>query len=294
MPDTIDVFQKYQVSVNWTQVHAAGVRRVFVKLTNGAATAAPAGDGYVNGAHSAGLTVGGYAYALGGDPLAQAEVFAGELLRMPNALALAPALDFEDPSLPTSTVAQRTWITTFFTRLRARIPTLTKVLLYSSGSALAAMTAGSIAVPGLQVLIWDAESGPNDGRVHPAVHYNGAVAVHQYTSVGTVPGVAGKVDEDTTDTDITEGSTMTDPNAKPLDRQNPVYDGSTLAGQVTVEAMAQRFDNAMEQQSKRDGQILTELAAVKTELDALKVSQAPAGTLSGDATVTVHLAPAQQ
>jgi lysozyme len=203
MPDTIDVFQKYQGSVNWTQVHAAGVRRVFVKLTNGAATAAPAGDGYVNGAHSAGLTVGGYAYALGGDPSAQAEAFAHELLRMPNALGLAPALDFEDSSLLAGATQRRNWIAAFFGRLKALVPRLTRVLLYSSGSTLTAINASTITVPGLAVLIWDAEYGPNNGGEHPVTHYTGAVAVHQFTSVGHVAGIEPAVDEDTVTADIT-------------------------------------------------------------------------------------------
>lgn len=296
----IDVFEKYQGSINWAEVAASGVRNVFVKLTNGVSVARPGGDHYVTGAHGAGLAVGGYAYVLGGNAAAQAETFARELLRL-DALDLAPACDFEDASLPTGAADRRAWIVAFFTRLKVRIPRLTRVLLYSSGSELTAIGADSIALPGLQVLIWDAEYGPNDGAEHPVTHYTGRRAMHQYSSNAHVPGIAGVVDADDSTTDITEGSTMTDPNAVALDRQNPVYDGSVLTGQVTVEAMAQRFDNAMEQMAKRDGQILTaltgvksELDAVKTELDALKTGQAPASTLTGDATVTVHLAPAAQ
>lgn len=293
MSKAIDVFEKYQGAINWGQVAAAGVRNVFVKLTNGTKAASPPGDHYVTGARAAGVAVGGYAYVLGGSATAQADAFASELLRL-DALDLAPALDFEDASLPTGATDRRAWIVAFFTRLKVRIPSLTRVLLYSSGSELTAINADSIALPGLQVLIWDAEYGPNNGTEHAIVHYTGTVAVHQYTSVASVPGVAGQLDEDTIDTDITEGATMTDPNSIPLDRTNPVYDGSVLDGQVSVEAMAQRFDNAMEQMAKRDGQILAALAAVKTELDGLKAAQTPVGTLSGDATVTVHLAPAAQ
>jgi GH25 family lysozyme M1 (1,4-beta-N-acetylmuramidase) len=197
----IDVFQKYQGSVNWSQVRAAGLSAVFVKLSNGANVASPAGDSYVSGARAAGLKIGGYAYVLGGSATAQADAFAAQLTRL-NAMDLAPAIDFEDASLPTSAASRRSFIASFFARLKARIPSLGRVLLYGSGALLVAINAGTITVPGLQVLIWDAEYGPNDGAEHPRTHYTAAVAVHQYTSVGRVAGISGNVDRDTVYTDI--------------------------------------------------------------------------------------------
>lgn len=198
----IDVFQKYQGNVNWAQVRGAGLSAVFVKLTNGTSVASPAGDTYVRGAKAAGLQVGGYAYVLGGSATAQADVFAAQLLRL-NALGLAPALDFEDAGLPASAASRRSWIVSFFARLKTRIPSLGRVLLYSSGAELVAINAGTIRVAGLQVLIWDAEYGANDGAEHPRTHYTAPVAVHQYTSVGRVAGISGNVDRNTIYTDIT-------------------------------------------------------------------------------------------
>ncbi|HEY1572634.1 MAG TPA: glycoside hydrolase family 25 protein [Pseudonocardiaceae bacterium] len=199
----IDVYQRFQGTIDWPAVARAGVVDVFVKLTNGPGPADVRGDAYVRAAHAARLRVGGYHYALGGSAAVQADAFAAELIRL-HALDLAPTLDFEDASLPTGTAARRSWIVAFFERLHTRLPSLTKVLLYSSGSELETIGAGSIAVPGLTVLVWDGEYGPNDGSEHPIVHYTGRVAIHQYTSVGHVAGVRTTVDLDDIKTDITE------------------------------------------------------------------------------------------
>lgn len=217
MAQEIDVFQQYQGNINWSQVKSSGVTMAFVKLTNGTSVASTPGDSYVSGARSQSILVGGYCYALGGSATAQADRFAEELLRL-TVLDLAPALDFEDPSLPGDQASRRAWIVSFFTELKAKIGWLNKVLLYASGSWLTAINAGTLTstVPGLQILIWDAEYGPNDGTEHPIVSYNGVVAVHQYTSVGRVGGVTGAVDRDDVLTDITENDMGalqdTDPN----------------------------------------------------------------------------------
>ncbi|RSN38556.1 hypothetical protein DMC64_41550 [Amycolatopsis sp. WAC 04197] len=201
----IDVYEAYQGQVNWPQVVASGVRRVFVKLTNGGGQARVRGDRYVAGARAAGARVGGYHYALGGDPVAQANVFADELIRL-NALDLAPALDYEDHSLPKGPAAQ-TWIRRFLTQMNVRLPQLGKNLLYGSGSDLQAMRAWEITVPGADVLEWAAEYGVNNGTKNPIRHYKGGqAAVHQYTSAGRVPGIAGHVDLDDVLANIDEGT----------------------------------------------------------------------------------------
>jgi GH25 family lysozyme M1 (1,4-beta-N-acetylmuramidase) len=202
----IDVFGKYQGAINWADAFQSGVRAAFIKLTNGSLKASPTGDVYVDGAHGVKILAGGYAYALGSStPVAQAITFAAELKRL-NALDLAPALDFEDASLPTSQAARRSWIVQFFTELKKQITWLSKVLIYSSGSELLAIAAGSLknAVPGLVILVWDAEYGPNDGSEHPVTHYTGTSAIHQYTSVGVIKGVPTEVDKDDIETDVTE------------------------------------------------------------------------------------------
>ncbi|WP_372672590.1 glycoside hydrolase family 25 protein [Amycolatopsis kentuckyensis] len=236
----IDVYEAYQGQVSWPQVVGSGVRRVFVKLTNGAGPARVRGDNYVNGARGAGARVGGYHYALGGDPVAQANAFADELLRL-NALDLAPALDYEDHSLPKGPAAQA-WIRAFLTQLNVRIPQLAKNLLYGSGSDLQAMRAWEITAPGADVLEWDAEYGVNDGVEHPIRYYTGGhVAVHQYTSAGRVPGIAGLVDLDDIEVDVSEGTVFVGGRPSPT----PGTAASIRAAIQTMEDCMVKFPPAM-------------------------------------------------
>jgi GH25 family lysozyme M1 (1,4-beta-N-acetylmuramidase) len=225
----VDLFQRYNTVTDWHQVTADGVRDVYVKLTNGTSVASVPGDAYVSGARSAGLSVGGYAYALAGDPAAQARAFAGELKRL-NACDIAPALDYEDSSLPLSGQAGRAWVTTFLSALHQALPSLPKLALYASGSVLSALGAGSISVPGVQLIVWDAEYGANDGQAHPVHAYTGHIDIHQFTSAGSLPGIAGQVDLDNVFTDITEGIAdvqLTDVVNTPI---GPVSVGDLLGG----------------------------------------------------------------
>lgn len=201
----IDVFEKYQGVIDWAAVYRAGVRAAVVKLTNGVGKASPAGDHYVTGAHGAKILVGGYAFVLGSHtPESQAIAFAAELTRL-KALDIAPALDFEDTSLPTSASARVAWSIAFFRQLKKSIPALTKALLYSSGSELATINVGAVnaGVSNLTIFPWDAEYGPNDGKEHAITHYKGVAAIHQFTSLGIVSGVPTKVDRDTITGDVT-------------------------------------------------------------------------------------------
>lgn len=287
----LDLFAKYNTVTSWAALRAAGVRDVFVKLTNGTSVASVPGDGYVTGAHSVGMAVGGYAYALGGSATAQANAFASELLRL-DALDLAPALDFEDASLPTGATDRRAWIVAFFAQLAERVFALDRVLLYASGSLLTDINAATLrtVVPGLTILIWDAEYGANDGHEHAVVHYTGTVAAHQYTSNGSLPGVTGDVDEDDITTDITEGTVST-PDTDPIARTAPVIAGAAsytaLTGNTDLYGDIARMDNDViaivaTVNAARDtvvGNIAahdTHLAALSAKVDALT------GALSSD------------
>jgi len=206
MGEMIDVFERWQGPIDWHAVHAAGVDKAYIKITNGSLPAVPPGDDYVLGCNQAGITAGGYAYALGGsDPFLQASVFASELQRLRLArpgVGLAPMLDFEDASLPTDPGARRGWILAFCGFLVHLFPDANRQLLYSSGNELQQIQPAQIVIPGVQLLEWDAEWGPNDGTNHPITAYTGTVAVHQYTSRGRVPGIGGLVDRDQVSGDI--------------------------------------------------------------------------------------------
>lgn len=196
MAQAIDVFGKYQGNINWPEVAANGVKYAFIKVTNGTGKAFPAADEYVQEARNAGIIPGGYHYALGGYPGEEARVFLAELQRLDLLEhALIPADDFEDPSMPRTPDARRWWISNFaqWLNITGKAP---RQLIYSNANELNSIHAGTITAPAVELLVWDGEWGPNDGALHPIVHYTGTVAVQQYTSAGDVPGIAGHTDRD--------------------------------------------------------------------------------------------------
>jgi GH25 family lysozyme M1 (1,4-beta-N-acetylmuramidase) len=182
----IDIY-RYQTVTDWNAVKRHGVSFVYVKGTDGGGPAIVRGDAQVRGAQSVGIPVGLYHYAqLSPSPEVQADVLTGEVRRL-GALGLPPALDLEDPHRPGA--AARDFVFRFLTRLRAN--GFDSVTLYANTSMLNGITADTIGVP--NTVIWAAAYGPNDGRRHP-LNYRGRVNIHQYTSVGGIPGISGQVD----------------------------------------------------------------------------------------------------
>lgn len=201
----IDVYQQFNAVTSWQGVKNAGVQYVYVKLTDGAGQAIVHADAYVAGARSVGLRVGGYHYLEATPtPEQQADVFAAELRRL-NALDLAPALDIEEPSIPSGSriaYGQR-----FLRRLQANLGTKTPVAVYSSASWFAALHPDTWGIPNL--LDWVAAYGPNDGLQHAISGYGGHVDGHQYTSVGHIAGITGSVDKDELSTNFLAALTAT-------------------------------------------------------------------------------------
>lgn len=182
----IDIY-RYQTVTDWAAVKRHGVGFVYVKGTDGGGPAQQRADGQVAGAKSVGLPVGLYHYAqLTPSPETQARVLAAEVARL-DARGMPPALDLELPHTPGP--AARAFTRRFLLELRQLGHPV--VMLYANTSMLAGISADSLAVPGLR--IWAANYGPNNGRRNP-LSYRGRVDIHQYTSVGRVPGILGDVD----------------------------------------------------------------------------------------------------
>lgn len=182
----IDIY-RYQTVTDWQAVKRHGVAFVYVKGTDGGGRAQVRADGQTRGAQSVGLPVGLYHYAqLSPSPEVQADVLTAEVHRL-EAYGLPPALDLEDPHKPGA--AARDFAYRFLTRLRAN--GFDHVTLYGNTSMLTGIDAGTLGVP--NTVIWLAAYGSNDGARHPHA-YRRQVDIHQYTSVGTVPGIAGRVD----------------------------------------------------------------------------------------------------
>lgn len=175
MAEGIDIYGKYQTVTNWAAV-AQAKQFVWIKLSDGLSIR---GDyGYVSAAKSVGLPVGGYHYAEFGDPIAQANFFIDRCLFY-GATQLCPALDMESPFSANQVAIDFSIAFVKQVRLRGFRPAL-----YANNSML--NTIGNPvkqAVP--EVLIWLARYGAT-----PTFPYD----VWQYSSAGSVPGIAGSVD----------------------------------------------------------------------------------------------------
>lgn len=182
----IDIY-RYQTVTDWNAVKRHGVSFVYVKGTDGGKPAIVRADNQVRGAKSVGIPVGLYHYAqLSPSPEEQADILTGEVRRL-GALGLPPALDLEDPHRPGPLA--RDFAFRFLTRLRSN--GFDAVTLYGNTSMLNGISAATLGVP--NTVVWLAAYGPNDGKRHPH-SYRGKVNIHQYTSVGAVPGISGQVD----------------------------------------------------------------------------------------------------
>jgi GH25 family lysozyme M1 (1,4-beta-N-acetylmuramidase) len=186
----VDLYQKYNNVTDWPALSHV-VDGAWIKVTDGVGPAAVRADAYVAGCRSAGIRWGGYHFAEPGDARAQARAFVAELKRLGWAADdrhLVPVLDLENNSIPTASRAA--FARAFLEEVHAELGV--HVALYSSTSWLASLNPDSW--PYDWDRTWAAEYSVNDGVRHVIVHYGGRVDAHQYTSAGSLPGVAGRVD----------------------------------------------------------------------------------------------------
>jgi len=209
----IDIY-RYQTVNDWAAVKRSGVTFVYVKGTDGGGLAPVHADVQVGGAHAVGIPVGLYHFAQKfPSPEAQADVLTAEVQRL-HADGLPPALDLESnppAGLNWSATEARQFAMRFLARLRGN--GFPRVVLYSNTFTLSQMGADTLGVSGTE--IWAANYGANDGNRH-AYTYGGRVDVHQYSSVGRVPGIVGNVDLNQSLTDFS-GPVVPDPKPTPKD-----------------------------------------------------------------------------
>lgn len=181
MAEGVDLYGLYNEVTDWPAVERAGIEFAWIKLSDGNTNRDD--YGYVGAGRSVGIAMGGYHYAQPGDPVAQADRLIGRCLAE-GALDLAPALDLEDPFTPNAAAIQ--FATRFLLRLAERgyVP-----CLYANNSMLNGIlkpVREALKAAGVTNLkVWAARYGSP-----LTVPYD----VHQYTSTGRVPGIAGDVD----------------------------------------------------------------------------------------------------
>lgn len=171
-------------AIAWPRVRAGGVRFVYLKATEGLTFDDERFVWNRAAAKAAGLQVGAYHFARPDNNPARQE--AEHFLRVarPRAGELLPVLDWETGP-PTGDWAVE-WLRIVGEAIGAR------PVLYSYGDFL--RRTGHADVLGRYPL-WLANYGPNDGQRHPATAPTGyRLVAHQYTSRGSVSGIAGDVD----------------------------------------------------------------------------------------------------
>lgn len=198
----------YQGRPNWVSVAKARYVGAWLKATEGANTNDPDFAANRVAARKAGLHVGAYHFAH--PELHTPEQEAAHFARVVGKIRpgeLRPVLDYEVPDKLTPSQTDR-WIRTFNQEVKKRTGVLP--VFYSYPGLISSLGLKKPVGDGL----WLASYGANDAREHayvapwPWKH----VVAHQFTSVGSVPGIKGHVD-------ITSAKSLTPLLAHPVRSQ---------------------------------------------------------------------------
>ena len=180
--NALDVSQ-WQGNIDWSAVKGGGYQIAVIKISggdNGFYYDSKATQNYY-GAKAAGLAMGGYHFAGGQDPRAEAEYFVRGMspLEENDVLVLDWEIQHPDPV---------GWCNTFVNRVHE----LTNVwpLIYMNGSTLNSQNWSPVTA---NCGVWVAWYGTDPNADLPVKY---PYIMHQYTSTGRVPGIGGNVDLD--------------------------------------------------------------------------------------------------
>ena len=192
MLELIDLSNNNPAPINFGGVKRHGVFGVWLKVSEGLNFVDPDWHARATAARMVGLHVGGYHFArpAASSPQRQAILFCG-LLGKVGRRDLHPVLDLEDGgNLPPPSLYS--WARGFLETVHAI--TGKRALTYSGPAFIEERNWPQTFGTGAG--LWLADYGPNDGRDHgPHIPPPWRkIVAHQYTSVGTVPGVTGHVD----------------------------------------------------------------------------------------------------
>jgi GH25 family lysozyme M1 (1,4-beta-N-acetylmuramidase) len=169
----------YQGAINWSQVAGNGCAGAYIKVTDGAGGVDANWQANHAGARAAGLPVGPYHFAEGGDAQAEATHFAST---WSAGWQLHPVLDYEIGS------ANSAWLTEFRVAFRQKTG-FDPFRVYAAEGMLTGQLNPSGWIDG-DTTIWAARYASSLGWNHPAL------VLWQNTDAANVPGVVGNVDED--------------------------------------------------------------------------------------------------
>lgn len=187
----IDVshYQRDKGTIDWKKA-ASSVDFVFIKASEGISFVDGAYKESRDGARAAGLLVGSYHFAGGGDPLKEADHFLDTVGELKEGELLALDWEIGFSGNPAE------WCRVFLSRVKEK--TGIKPLLYTNEARVRTIDWSGV-VKG-DFGLWVAKYGENDGSIPQSAPTSGQWAfwaLWQYTSRGAVDGVKGFVDMDT-------------------------------------------------------------------------------------------------
>lgn len=175
-------------TLDWAKVKAAGISFAIIKFTESLTFVDPKAAWNYKNAKAAGLAVGMYHFAGRGEPTIEADLFIKACSPIEENDVLV--LDWELSSKPTA--ADDQWCATFINRVKSKLGVTPLIYMNRSCENYIAWTMTRATGAGL----WVADYTVSDGGT-VAVKRWPFYAIHQYTSDGSVSGVAGRVDCDT-------------------------------------------------------------------------------------------------
>jgi lysozyme len=210
-PLGIDV-SRFQGTIDWTAVAGSGVRFAFVAASRGSGGdcavrpescgADPFFATHRTNARAAGIPIGAYhrAFASGAtiaaaraDAAAEANVFITQVGAI-QAGELLPVLDVESPFAGLNAKRLTVWVRTWLKRVRAA--TGQRAMIYTNATSWRA-TGNTLEFARAGHRLWIAQWRVKKPTFIPARKWNGkGWSVWQFTSSGSVAGIAGRVDLD--------------------------------------------------------------------------------------------------
>jgi GH25 family lysozyme M1 (1,4-beta-N-acetylmuramidase) len=186
----IDV-SNHQRAVNFAAVEAAGDALVFIKATEGVGYVDPQFRTYRTQVRAVGLTRGFYHFARAGDPIAEADAFCAAV--SPLDVGDLVALDWE-----TAAPNPPAWCRTWLQRVKQTLGVTPGI--YLNQSTRDAYDWSALVADNDWLWIADYDNNPT---VLAGPGKWPVVAIKQWTSAGSVPGISGAVDRDTFEGDAT-------------------------------------------------------------------------------------------
>lgn len=187
---------RYQGNIDFQQVRAAGYQFVIQKCTEAVGYKDPTYEKNKANARANGLLFGSYHFGRGTDAKKEADWFISQVGDIrPGELLV---LDYEIYTL----ADPASWCLEFSKQVEKRVGF--KPLLYTYHGILKSYNWKKCS--DYNIGLWAARYYTNDGKYHPEYPPTSAswpfVAIHQYTSRGSVPGIVGNVDLNHTEMNI--------------------------------------------------------------------------------------------